>query len=360
MASRPATEHPHKAFGWAAKDSSGILSPFLFSRRENGPADVTVKILFCGVCHSDLHNLKNEWGRTKYPLVPGHEIVGLVIKTGSDVQRFKVGDRAGVGVIVGSCKTCELCQQDLENYCPKSILTYNSLGHDGTRTYGGYSDIIVVDQRYVLRFPDNLPPDSGAPLLCAGITVYSPMKYYGMTEPGKHLGINGLGGLGHVAVKFGKAFGLKVSIISRSANKEDEAIKKLGADYFLVSSDPAQMKAAMSSMDFIIDTVSAVHRLEPLLSLLKVNGKLITVGLPDRPLELPLFPLVLGRKLVGGSEIGGMKETQEMLDFCGKHNITCDIELIRMDYINTAMERLAKSDVRYRFVIDVAKSLSSL
>ncbi|KAL5555773.1 hypothetical protein UlMin_038009 [Ulmus minor] len=351
-------EHPQKAFGLAATDSSGLLSPFHFSRRENGEDDVTVKILYCGVCHSDLHSAKNEWGFTRYPIVPGHEIAGVVTKTGNNVTKFKVGDRVGVGVIVGSCKACESCQQDLENYCPKVVFTYNSLDHDGTKTYGGYSDMIVTHQRFVLRFPDNLPLDAGAPLLCAGITVYSPMKYYGMTEAGKHLGVAGLGGLGHVAVKFGKAFGLKVTVISGSPKKESEAIDRLGADAFLLSSDAAKFKAAMGTMDFIIDTVSAVHPLAPLLSLLKLNGKLITVGLPDKPLELPIFPLVLGRKLVGGSDIGGMKETQEMLDFCAKHNITSDIELIPMDYINTAFERLAKSDVRYRFVIDVGNSLS--
>ncbi|XP_073059129.1 probable cinnamyl alcohol dehydrogenase 9 [Primulina eburnea] len=347
-----------KAFGWAATDPSGVLSPFHFSRRENGAEDVTIKVLYCGVCHSDLHNAKNEWGFTNYPLVPGHEMVGLVTKTGEMVQKFKVGDRVGVGVIVGSCRTCSICEQDLENYCPKLVFTYNALDKDGTKTYGGYSDIIVVDQHFVLRFPDNIPSDSGAPLLCAGITVYSPMKYYGMTDqPGKHLGVAGLGGLGHVAVKFGKAFGLKVTVISRSSDKADEAINKLGADAFIVSSDPAQLKAALGTIDFIIDTIAAVHSLAPLLGLLKMNGKLITVGLPNKPLELPIFPLVLGRKLVGGSDIGGIKETQEMLDFCGKHGITSDIELIRMDEINTAMERLAKSDVRYRFVIDVGNSL---
>ncbi|XP_027178853.1 probable mannitol dehydrogenase [Coffea eugenioides] len=359
MAKTPETEHPQKAFGWAARDSSGSLSPFNFSRRELGSEDVLIKILYCGVCHSDLHAAKNEWGFTNYPIVPGHEIVGLVTKTGSSVQKFQVGDRVGVGVIVGSCKTCDICQQDLENYCPKVILTYNSKDQDGTKTYGGYSDIVVVDQRFVLRFPDNLPADAGAPLLCAGITVYSPMKYYGMTEPGKHLGVAGLGGLGHVAVKLAKAFGLKVTVISTSPKKEVEAIDRLGADSFLLSSDPEKFKAAIGSMDYIIDTIAAVHPLAPLVSLLKMNGKLITVGLPDKPLELPIFPLVLGRKLVGGSDIGGMKETQEMLEFCAKHNIAADIELIRMDQINSAMERLAKSDVRYRFVVDVANSLAS-
>ncbi|KAK6924194.1 Alcohol dehydrogenase-like, C-terminal [Dillenia turbinata] len=360
MAKTPEQEHPVKAFGWAAGDSSGVLSPFRFSRRENGDDDVTVKILYCGVCHTDLHAVKNEWGLTNYPIVPGHEIVGIVTKVGKQVQKFKVGDKVGVGVLVGSCKSCESCQQDLENYCPQIVFTYNSIDHDGTKTYGGYSDVIIVHQQYVLRFPDNLPSDAGAPLLCAGITVYSPMKYYGMTEPGKHLGVAGLGGLGHVAVKFGKAFGLKVTVISGSPSKEVEAIDRLGADSFLVTSDPAKMKAAIGTMDFIIDTISAVHPLLPLLSLLKLNGKLVTVGLPDKPLELRIFPLVLGRKLIGGSDVGGVKETQEMLDFCAENNITADIELIKIDEINKAMERLAKSDVRYRFVIDVGNSLSHL
>ncbi|KAJ0097937.1 hypothetical protein Patl1_27754 [Pistacia atlantica] len=356
MAKSPEEEHPHKALGWAARDSSGVLSPFPFSRRENGDDDVTIKILYCGVCHSDLHSCKNEWGVSSYPLVPGHEIVGVVTKVGKAVTKFKVDDKVGVGVMVSSCKKCDCCKQDLENYCPQMMLTYNSINHDGTKNYGGYSDMIVVDQHYVLRFPDNMPLDAGAPLLCAGITVYSPMMYYGMTEVGRHLGVAGLGGLGHVAVKIGKAMGLKVTVISTSPKKESEAINSLGADSFLVSTDPAKLKAAMGTMDYIIDTVSAVHPLLPLLSLLKLNGKLITVGLPEKPLELPIFPLVLGRRLVGGSDIGGIKETQEMLDFCAKHNITADIELIKMDQINTAMERLAKSDVRYRFVIDVGNS----
>ncbi|KAJ9170257.1 hypothetical protein P3X46_018379 [Hevea brasiliensis] len=346
-----------KAFGWAAKDASGILSPFHFSRRENGDEDVSVKILYCGVCHTDLHSCRNEWGNAHYPLVPGHEIVGTVTKIGNNVKKFKVGDRVGVGVMVGSCMLCEYCNQDLENYCPKIVFTYNSIDKDGTITYGGYADMIVVNQRFVVHFPDSLPADAGAPLLCAGITVYSPMKYYGMTEPGKHLGVVGLGGLGHVAVKIAKAFGLKVTVISSSPGKESEAINRLGAHAFLVSSDPGKMKGAIGTMDYIIDTVSAAHSLVPLLSLLKANGKLITLGLPNKPLDLPIFPLVLGRKLVGGSNVGGTIETQEMLEFCAKHNITADVEVIRMDEINTAMDRLAKSDVKYRFVIDVGNSL---
>ncbi|KAJ4836940.1 putative cinnamyl alcohol dehydrogenase 9 [Turnera subulata] len=291
----PEDEHPHKTFGY------GNLSPFHFSRRfspsrslyENGDDDVAIKILYCRVCHTDLHAIKNEWGVTRYPVVPG---------------------------------SCEYCSQDKESYCPKLIFTYDSIYHDGTKNYGGYSDMIVVDQYFVVRFPDSLPSDAGAPLLCAGITVYSPMKYYGMTEPGKYLGVVGLGGVGHAAVKCGKAFGLKITVISTSPSKEAEAIGKLGADSFLVSSDPAKMKASFGTMDYIIDTVSAFHAIAPLLTLLKPNGKLVTLGLPAKPLELHSHLLVLGRKLVGGSDIGGMKETQEMLYFCAKHNITADVD----------------------------------
>ncbi|XP_058081249.1 probable mannitol dehydrogenase isoform X3 [Magnolia sinica] len=359
MSKSPEEEHPQKAFGWAARDSSGVLSPFKFSRRANGDDDVTLKILYCGICHSDLHSVRNDMGNSVYPLLPGHEIVGIVTQVGPNVSKFKVGDKAGVGCMVGSCKSCSSCEQGSENYCPNMILTYNSTYHDGTMTYGGYSDFLVVNQNFVIHFPESLPLDGAAPLLCAGITVYSPMRYYGLSEPGKHLGVVGLGGLGHVAVKFAKAFGLKVTVISTSPNKEKEAIERLGADSFLVSRDPAQMLAAMGTMDGIIDTVSAVHPILPLIGLLKTNGKLVMVGAPEKPLELPVFPLLFGRKTVAGSVIGGIKETQEMIDFAAKHNITADIEVIQMDYVNTAMERLAKADVRYRFVIDVGNTLKS-
>ncbi|KAK4789868.1 hypothetical protein SAY86_017172 [Trapa natans] len=297
MAKAPAgQEFPRKVFGWAATDKSGILAPFHFSRRENGDEDVTVKIQYCGVCHSDLHMIKNDWGVANYPLVPGHEIVGVVTMIGCQVSEFKVGDRVGVGVIVDSCRSCESCHQDLENYCPQAVFTYNSfLLKDMSKTYGGYSDFIVVDRRFVVRFPDGLPPDAGAPLLCAGTTVYSSMKYYGVTEPGKHLGVCGLGGLGHIVVKMGKAFGLKVTVISSSPNKEAEAVERLGADSFLVSSDPAKIKAAFGTMDYIIDTVSAAHSLAPLTALLKVSGKIVILGLPDKPMELPFFPMVMGK-----------------------------------------------------------------
>ncbi|PKI61458.1 hypothetical protein CRG98_018141 [Punica granatum] len=359
MAKSPEQEHPVKAFGWAARDSSGHLSPFKFSRRATGEKDVTFKVLYCGICHSDLHSIKNEWGGAMYPLVPGHEIVGVVTEVGPKVTKFKVGDKVGVGCLVGSCHSCESCANDLENYCPKTIFTYNSKCHDGTMTYGGYSDIMVADEHFVVAIPDSLPLDGVAPLLCAGITVYSPLKHYGLDKPGLHLGVVGLGGLGHMAVKFAKAMGLKVTIISTSPSKKQEAVERLGADSFLVSHDQEQMQSAMGTMDGIIDTVSAVHPLLPLLALVKNDGKLVMVGAPDKPLELPAFPLLMGRKVVGGSLIGGLKETQEMINFASKHNITSDIEVVQMDYVNTAMERLAKADVRYRFVIDIGNSLKS-
>ncbi|OAY58780.1 probable mannitol dehydrogenase [Manihot esculenta] len=359
VAKLPEEEHPIRAFGWAARDESGVLSPFTFSRRATGEKDVCFKVLYCGMCHSDLHMVKNEWGSSTYPLVPGHEIVGVVTEVGSKVQKFKVGDKVGVGCMVGSCHSCHNCTNNLENYCPEMILTYSAKYHDGTTTYGGYSDIMVVDEHFIIRIPDTLPLDATAPLLCAGITVYSPLRYYGLDKPGMHVGVVGLGGLGHMAVKFAKAMGLNVTVISTSPSKKQEAIEHLGADSFLVSRDQDQMKAAMGTMDGIIDTVSAMHLLMPLIGLLKTNGKLVLVGAPEKPLELPAFSLLMGRKMVGGSAIGGMKETQEMIDFAAKHNITADIEVIPMKYVNTAMERILKADVRYRFVIDIGNTISS-
>ncbi|KAL6507666.1 Geraniol dehydrogenase 1 [Orobanche gracilis] len=359
MAKSHETEHPVEAFGYAARDTSGVFSPFKFSRRATGERDVQFKVLYCGVCHSDLHMVKNEWGITQYPIVPGHEIVGEVTEVGSKVEKFKVGDKVGVGCLVGSCRQCDQCTNDLENYCSKQILTYSVPYLDGSITYGGYSDLMVADEHFVIRWPENFPLDIGAPLLCAGITTYSPLRYFGLDKLGLSVGVVGLGGLGHVAVKFAKAFGTKVTVISTSLSKKKEATENLGADEFLVSSDPKQMQAAAGTLDGIIDTVSAVHPTLPLLSLLKPHGKLILVGVPDKPLELPVFPLIMGRKGVFGSGIGGIKETQEMIDFAAEHNILPDVEMIPIDYINTAMERLLKSDVKYRFVIDVAKSLKA-
>lgn len=346
-----------KAVGWAASDASGNLSPMSFTRRHTEENDVTIKILYCGICHSDLHFIKNEWGHTIYPVIPGHEIVGIATEVGSKVQKFKVGDKVGVGCMVDSCGSCNSCSRGFENYCPKVTWTYGS-PYRGSVTFGGYSDKVVVKEDFVVHIPDGIPLDKTAPLLCAGITVYTPMKYHGLNEPGKHIGVVGLGGLGHVAVKFAKALGLKVTVISTSPSKEKEAVERLGADSFLVSRDPEKMRAATGTLDGIIDTVSAPHPVVSLLSLLKAHGKMIMVGLPDKPLEVPPFALVGGGKVLGGSCIGGMTDTQEMLDFAAKHNVTADIEVISMDYVNKAIERLAKGDVRYRFVIDVANTLN--
>ncbi|CAM8902211.1 unnamed protein product [Rhodiola kirilowii] len=359
MAKSPEEEHPIKAVGWASQDNSGVLSPFKFSRRETGEKDVQFKVLYCGVCHSDLHSIKNEWGNTSFPIVPGHEVVGVVTEVGPKVEKFKVGDRVGVGCMVGSCRSCHSCGNHEENYCPKIVFTYNSINFDGTKTYGGYSDIMVVDEHFAVHIPESLPLDASAPLLCAGITVYSPLKYYGLDKPGTHVGVVGLGGLGHAAVKFAKAMGCKVTVISTSPGKKAEAIERLGADEFLLSNDKAQIGAALGTLDGIIDTVSAMHSVMQLLALLKSNGKLVLVGLPEKPLEVHAFSIVGGRKTLAGSCIGGMKETQEMLDFAAKHNILADIELIKFDYLNEAMARLAKADVKYRFVIDVANSIGS-
>ncbi|KAJ9675087.1 hypothetical protein PVL29_024153 [Vitis rotundifolia] len=296
-----------------------------------------------------------------YPVVPGHEITGVVTKVGTNVTRFKTGDRVGVGCLAASCLECEFCKSSQENYCDQIQFTYNGIFWDGSITYGGYSRMLVADQRYVVRVPENLPMDAVAPMLCAGITVYSPMKDTKMLEsPGKKLGIIGLGGLGHVAVKFAKAFGLHVTIISTSPSKEKEAKERLGADHFIVSTDPKQMQAGKRSLDFLLDTVSANHSLGHYLELLKVNGTMVIVGAPEKPMELPSFPLIFGKRTVKGSMTGGMNETQEMMDVCGKHNITCDIEVVKPDQINEALERLANNDVRYRFVIDIAGQSSNL
>ncbi|XP_022735464.1 probable mannitol dehydrogenase [Durio zibethinus] len=355
----PEEEHPNKAFGWAARDTSSVLSPFKFSRRATGEKDVAFKVLYCGICHSDLHMVKNEFGSSVYPLVPGHEIVGEVTEVGSKVQKFKVGDKVGVGCMVGSCHSCDSCTNNLENYCSKMILTYGAKYRDGTITYGGYSDTMVADEHFIVRIPDNLPLDAAAPLLCAGITVYSPLRYYGLDRPGLHIGVVGLGGLGHVAVKFAKAMGSKVTVISTSLNKKKEALENLGADSFLVSRDQDQLQAAIGTLDGIIDTVSAQHPLQPLLELLKTDGKLVLVGAPEKPIELPALPLLQGRKVVGGSMIGGMKETHEMIDFAAKHCIKPAIEVIPIGYVNSAMDRLLKADVKYRFVIDVGNTLKA-
>ncbi|KAJ8439802.1 hypothetical protein Cgig2_029062 [Carnegiea gigantea] len=327
--------------------------------RESGVNDVTIKIMYCGMCHTDLHYAKNDWGITMYPVVPGHEITGIITKVGENVKKFKVGDRVGVGCLAASCLECEFCKNSQENYCDQIQFTYNGIFWDGSITFGGYSTMLVADHRYVVHVPENLPMDAAAPLLCAGITVFSPLKDHNLLEASaspKKVGIVGLGGLGHIAVKFAKAFGHHVTVISTSPSKEREAKHRLGADDFIVSTDATQMQAKKRSLDFILDTVSAHHCLGPMLELLKVNGTLVLVGAPDKPIDLPSFPLIFGKRAVKGSMTGGIRETQEMMDVCGKHGITCEIELVTPDKINQSLQRLAKNDVRYRFVIDIASS----
>ncbi|KAI5672611.1 hypothetical protein M9H77_12975 [Catharanthus roseus] len=354
----PEDQHPVKAYGWAARDTSGILSPFKFSRRATGDHDVRVKILYCGICHSDHQAATNLMGFYTYPIVPGFETVGVASEVGSKVTKVKVGDKVATGIIVGSCGECNECINDRDCYCPKMTAAYGSVDRDGTPNYGGFSNETVVNENFVFRFPENLSLPGGAPLLNAGITVYSPMRFYGLDKPGMHLGVVGLGGLGHLAVKFGKAFGAKVTVISTSPSKKDEAVNFLGADGFLVSSDAEQMKAAAGTLDGIIDTVPVVHPIEPLLWLLKNHSKLVLVGATGGSFDLPILPLALGRRTVASSIGGSTKEAQEMLDFAAEHNITANVEIIPMDYVNTAMERIDKSDVRYRFVIDIGNTLT--
>ncbi|CAN1315111.1 Probable cinnamyl alcohol dehydrogenase 6 [Linum perenne] len=350
--------HTQTVTGWAAHDTSGNITPYTFKRRENGDTDVTIDILYCGICHTDLHQAKNDWGMTMYPIVPGHEITGIITKVGKKVEGFKVGDRAGIGCLAASCLDCEFCETSQENYCDKLQFTYNGVFWDGSITYGGYSHMIVSDYRYVVHVPESLPMDAAAPLLCAGITVFTPLKDHNLVEsPRKKIGVVGLGGLGHVAVKFGKAFGHHVTVISTSPSKEKEARERLGADDFIISTNPTHMQAGMRTIDFIIDTVSADHSLGPILELLKVNGTLVVVGAPSRKRTL-MFSVVAGKRTVKGGIIGGMKETQEMMDLCGKYNITCDVEVLKPDSINQAFQRLAANDVKYRFVIDIAGSKS--
>lgn len=346
------------SLGYAARDDSGHLSPFVFDRRQPNDEDVAIQITHCGICHSDWHQVKNEWGASNYPMVPGHEIVGIVTAVGSKVKNFKVGDRAGVGCLVDSCNKCEQCTQHKEEQmCQKAVQTYNMKGFDGKQTYGGYSNNVVVTERFVLHVPENLPLNASAPLLCAGITTYSPLMHYGLNKPGQKLGVVGLGGLGHMAVKIAKAMGLEVTVFSTSEHKKDEALKTLGADHFIVSKNEDAMNSIAATLDGIIDTVSAQHPLAPYLNTLKVEGAMVLLGVPHHPLELHPGSIIMRRLKIGGSPIGGIKETQDMLNFCSKHNITCEVEDINIDYVNTAMQRLLKNDVHYRFVIDVQGSL---
>jgi 8-hydroxygeraniol dehydrogenase len=292
-------------------------------------------------------------------MVPGHEIVGEVVAVGANVKSFSPGDRAAIGCMVNSCQSCPNCSANQEQYCPKCIFTYNGVDVDGSVTQGGYSTSITCNEKFVLKFPNSLPMDAGAPLLCAGITTYSPMRYFGLDKPGMKIGVVGLGGLGHMAVKFGKAFGCHVTVISTSTSKKEEAISRLGADAFIVSKNDDEMKAAANTLDGIVDTVSAQHDLQSYVSLLTINGKMVLVGAPPEPMKIGAFDLLFGRKLVAGSLIGGIKETQEMLDFCAEKGVVSDIEKISGDYVNTALERMYKSDVRYRFVIDVQGTMAA-
>ncbi|MDQ2720273.1 MAG: NAD(P)-dependent alcohol dehydrogenase [Bacteroidota bacterium] len=342
-----------KTKGYAAQKPKSNLAPWNFERRDIGPQDIQIAIAYCGVCHTDIHQINNDWGPGTFPMVPGHEIVGKVINAGSDVKKFKTGDLAGVGVMVDSCRDCEDCENGQEQFCMVSpVQTYNAKGKDGLPTYGGYSETIVVNEHFAHHISEKLNLAAVAPLLCAGITTYSPLRRWKVGK-GDKLAIVGLGGLGHMAVKFGVAFGAEVTVISTSPHKETDA-KKLGAHKFLVSKDESKMKESQRSFDFILDTVANDHDIHPYLNLLKTNGTYINVGMPVKPWDISSFSLVAGNKTITGSGAGGVPETQEMLDFCAEHNIVSDIELINIKDIHTAFERMEKGDVRYRFVIDMA------
>ncbi len=346
----------YPAKGYAAKSATSGLSPFSFQRRSPQPNDVQIEILYCGVCHSDLHLSRDEWKEVMpavYPVVPGHEIVGRVVKVGKDVKKFKEGDIAAVGCMVMSCRKCENCLSGEEQYCNNEwILTYNSPDHIlGGVTYGGYSDGITVDQNYVLRIPNGLDPAGAAPLLCAGITTYSPLHHWGVKK-GQKVGVVGLGGLGHMGLKFAKALGANVVLFTTSPGKTADAVR-LGADEVVISKNADEMAKHANSFNFILDAVSADHDLNAYLNLLKLDGTLTLVGAPEKPASVAAFNLLLKRRRLAGSAIGGIRETQEMLDFCADKGITADIEKINIDYVNTAYDRLLKSDVKYRFVIDM-------
>jgi uncharacterized zinc-type alcohol dehydrogenase-like protein len=340
--------------GYAAQAATTPLSPFDFERRDIGSHDIQIEILYCGVCHSDIHTARGEWPGIVYPVVPGHEIIGRIVEVGDHVKNFKVGELAGVGCMVDSCRECENCKKGLEQYCKKgNIGTYN--GHErgtGKMTYGGYSKYIVVTEDFALHISDKLPLETVAPLLCAGITTYSPLRHWKVGK-GHKVAVVGLGGLGHMAVKFAASFGAEVTMLSTSPNKKQDALK-LGAHKFAVTTDPEQIKGLVGYFDFIIDTVSAKHDYSMYLDLLDTDGVMICVGAPPTPAEVQVFSLLGNRRSLAGSGIGGIAETQEMLDYCADNGITCDVEIINIDYINQAYERVLKSDVRYRFVINMA------
>lgn len=342
---------PIKAY--AAQNASTPLTGTTIERRTTQPKDVCIDIQYCGICHSDIHQVRDEWGGSIYPMVPGHEITGIVTEVGHDVTKFKPGDRVGVGCFVDSCRTCQECVEGLEQYCTNGMVaTYNSKEYDGTPTMGGYSEKIVVNEDYVLSIPDNLSLDAAAPLLCAGITLYSPLSHWG-AGPGKKVAIIGLGGLGHIGVKIAHAMGAEVTVLSQSLSKQEDGLR-MGADHYYATSNPETFTKLKGTFDLIINTVSATMDWNLYLNLLRRDGALVVVGIPDTNIPVGAFPLVMGRKSLAGSLIGGIKETQEMLDFCGAHNIACDIELIPIQQVNEAYDRVLKSDVKFRFVIDIA------
>ncbi|MFF9086861.1 NAD(P)-dependent alcohol dehydrogenase [Streptomyces sp. NPDC014991] len=338
---------------YAAPAAKAPLERTTIERRAVGEYDVLIDIKFAGICHSDIHQVREGWGEAIFPMVPGHEIAGVVAEVGPGVTRFRAGDRVGVGCMVDSCRECENCLKGLEQYCLKGMVgTYNAVGKDGEPTYGGYSEKIVVDENYVVRIPDGLSLDVAAPLLCAGITTYSPLRHWN-AGPGKKVAVVGLGGLGHMAVKIAHAMGAEVTVLSQSLRKKDDGLK-LGADHYHATSDPKTFEELAGSLDLIVSTVSAPMDFDALLSLLKVEGALVNVGAPEEPVALNLFSVIGGRKTLAGSMIGGIQETQEMLDFCAEHGIGAEIELISAAEVNEAYERVLASDVRYRFVIDTA------
>lgn len=341
-----------KTYGYAAHSAKAPLAPFTFERREPRAHDVVIEIKFCGICHSDIHTVRDEWGPQTYPLAPGHEIAGVVTRVGSAVSKYKVGDVVGVGCMVDSCRECDPCKRGLEQFCEKGMVgTYGAKLPDGSITQGGYTSQIVVDENYVLRMPKNLSLDAAAPLLCAGITLYSPLAHW-KAGPGKKVAIIGLGGLGHMGVKIAAAMGAEVTVLSQSDKKREDSAR-LGAKHYYNTSSPETFSKLKGTFDLIINTVSASLDWNQYLGLLRADGTMVVVGIPDAPVPVNAFSIVMGRRSLAGSLIGGIKETQEMLDFCGKHNITCDIELIPASKINEAYERVVKSDVRYRFVIDM-------
>lgn len=341
-----------KTYGYAAHSAKAPLAPFTFERREPRAHDVVIEIKYCGICHSDIHTVRDEWGPQTYPLAPGHEIAGVVTRVGSAVSKYKVGDVVGVGCMVDSCRECDPCKRGLEQFCEKGMVgTYGAKLPDGSITQGGYTSQIVVDENYVLRMPKNLSLDAAAPLLCAGITLYSPLAHW-KAGPGKKVAIIGLGGLGHMGVKIAAAMGAEVTVLSHSDKKREDSAR-LGAKHYYNTSSPETFSNLRGKFDLIINTVSASLDWNQYLGLLRADGTMVVVGIPDAPVPVNAFSIVMGRRSLAGSLIGGIKETQEMLDFCGKHNITCDIELIPASKINDAYERVVKSDVRYRFVIDM-------